>query len=166
MRRAYNLRVPSDAHRSGELSFNPDRTSLHRRRRPRPGDVPARRRHALRALRQPEHGRARAPVAALLLRAGYVARHTEADAQLRPAARRHQPADGQRGRQRRLARSDTGEILVGGVGGIDLAATSKNQLNWAPRLGATYQFDEKTVLRAGTAEATTSACSARSSATA
>ena len=26
VRRAYNLRVPSDAHRSGELDFNADRT--------------------------------------------------------------------------------------------------------------------------------------------
>ena len=29
VRRAYNLRVPSDAHRSGELTFNADRTSLN-----------------------------------------------------------------------------------------------------------------------------------------
>ena len=28
MRRALNLRVPSDAHRSGELTFRHDRTSL------------------------------------------------------------------------------------------------------------------------------------------
>ena len=43
----------------------------------------------------------------------------------------------------------TGEILVGGVGGIGLNGNVKNRLNWAPRLGATYQLDEKTVLRAG-----------------
>ena len=29
MRRAYNLRVPSDNHRSGELTFDPNRTSLN-----------------------------------------------------------------------------------------------------------------------------------------
>ena len=44
---------------------------------------------------------------------------------------------------------DTGEILVGGVGDIDLAGNVENSLNWAPRLGATYQLDEKTVIRGG-----------------
>ena len=44
---------------------------------------------------------------------------------------------------------NTGEILVGGVGGIDLAGNVKNNVNWAPRLGATYQINEKTVIRAG-----------------
>ena len=29
VRRAYNLRVPSDAHRSGELTFSHNRTSLN-----------------------------------------------------------------------------------------------------------------------------------------
>ena len=61
---------------------------------------------------------------------------------------------------------DTGEILIGGVGGIDLAGNVKNHLNWAPRLGATYQLNDKTVIRGGYApEATTSACSARCSVT-
>src|SRR5262249_15729875 len=43
----------------------------------------------------------------------------------------------------------TGQILVGGVGGIDLAGNIKNKANWAPRVGGTYQINEKTVLRAG-----------------
>ena len=34
----------------------------------------------------------------------------------------------------------TGEILVAGVGGIGLDGDVKNTLNWAPRLGATYQL--------------------------
>ena len=44
---------------------------------------------------------------------------------------------------------NTGEILIGGVGDVDLAGNVKNHLNWAPRVGATYQIDEKTVIRGG-----------------
>ena len=36
-----------------------------------------------------------------------------------------------------------------GVGGIGLNGDVENTLNWAPRLGVTYQIDERTVLRAG-----------------
>jgi hypothetical protein len=43
----------------------------------------------------------------------------------------------------------TGEIRVAGVGDIGLNGDIKNKLNWAPRVGATYQLDTKTVLRAG-----------------
>ena len=43
----------------------------------------------------------------------------------------------------------TGEIRVVGVGGIGLNGDVENKLNWAPRVGATYQIDSKTVLRAG-----------------
>jgi outer membrane receptor protein involved in Fe transport len=43
----------------------------------------------------------------------------------------------------------SGEIRVGGVGDIDLAGNVKNKVNWAPRLGATYQLNAKTVVRAG-----------------
>ena len=43
----------------------------------------------------------------------------------------------------------TGEILIGGVGDVDLAGNVKNRWNWAPRVGATYQIDEKTVIRGG-----------------
>ena len=102
VRRAWNLRVPSDVHRSGELSFSNDRNARPVGRRPRPRHVPARRRHALRPLRQPVHRRGRAAMAALLLRAGHLAGQFEADAELRTAARRHQPADRQRRRQGRV----------------------------------------------------------------
>jgi hypothetical protein len=44
---------------------------------------------------------------------------------------------------------DTGEVLVAGVGDIPLDAGVKNKLNWAPRLGITYQLTEKSVIRAG-----------------
>ena len=37
----------------------------------------------------------------------------------------------------------------GGVGDIDLRGNVENRLNWAPRLGATYQLNDKTVIRGG-----------------
>src|SRR5262249_57602380 len=43
----------------------------------------------------------------------------------------------------------TGEIRVGGVGDVDLAGNVSNKINWAPRLGVTYQLNPKTVIRAG-----------------
>ena len=43
----------------------------------------------------------------------------------------------------------TGEIKVVGVGGTPMNGGVENTLNWAPRLGATYQIDDRTVLRAG-----------------
>src|SRR4029079_10035179 len=43
----------------------------------------------------------------------------------------------------------TGEMLVVGVGGVPMNGGVKNHFNWAPRVGTTYQLDEKTVLRAG-----------------
>ena len=44
---------------------------------------------------------------------------------------------------------NSGEIAVVGVGDIPLNGGVENKLNWAPRLGATYQLTEKTVLRGG-----------------
>jgi Carboxypeptidase regulatory-like domain/TonB dependent receptor len=43
----------------------------------------------------------------------------------------------------------TGMIQVGGVGDVNLAGNIKNKINWAPRLGAAYQLNDKTVVRAG-----------------
>jgi hypothetical protein len=43
----------------------------------------------------------------------------------------------------------TGLVNVAGVGDIGLNGNVENTYNWAPRLGATYQVTEKTVLRAG-----------------
>ena len=43
----------------------------------------------------------------------------------------------------------TGEIRVAGIGDIGLNGDIENKLNWAPRVGVTYQLDSKTVLRAG-----------------
>ena len=74
VRRAYNLRVPSDRHRSGELTFNSDRTSLNGQGGMglatfMLGDVTTFSRYV-----SPNTERARAAVAPLLLRAGHVAR--------------------------------------------------------------------------------------------
>ncbi len=44
---------------------------------------------------------------------------------------------------------DTGLIRVAGVGGVGMNGDIENTLNWAPRVGATYQIDEKTVIRGG-----------------
>ena len=44
---------------------------------------------------------------------------------------------------------NTGKILVGGVGDVNLAGNVENRLNWAPRVGVAYQLDEKTVIRGG-----------------
>src|SRR5204863_1612039 len=43
----------------------------------------------------------------------------------------------------------TGLINVAGEGNIGLNGNVENTFNWAPRLGASYQLGEKTVLRAG-----------------
>ena len=77
------------------------------RRRAWPRDVPHRRRDELPPVRQPEYGRARAAVAPLLLRAGHLAGERQADAELRAAARRHQPADDQRAGQCRASSIST-----------------------------------------------------------
>jgi Carboxypeptidase regulatory-like domain/TonB dependent receptor len=44
---------------------------------------------------------------------------------------------------------DTGQISVAGVGNTNLAGNVKNKVNFAPRLGISYQINDKTVLRAG-----------------
>jgi carboxypeptidase family protein/TonB-dependent receptor-like protein len=41
------------------------------------------------------------------------------------------------------------QISVAGVGNVPLNGGIQNHANWAPRVGATYQLNEKTVLRAG-----------------
>jgi hypothetical protein len=43
----------------------------------------------------------------------------------------------------------TGQVIVAGVGGNSLNGGVENTLNWAPRLGIAYQLTEKTVVRAG-----------------
>ena len=79
IRRAYNLRVPATPTAPASCTSRPTA-----RRGPDGGGIghrhlPARRRDAVPPLRQHEHGRPRAAVARVLLRAGHLARHAEAD---------------------------------------------------------------------------------------
>jgi outer membrane receptor protein involved in Fe transport len=149
VRRAYNLRVPSDRHRSGELNFENDRT-----RGPAGGGL---------------------ALASFML--GDVTRFTRyvsptTDARERQWRHFYYAQDVWRPTTKLTLnyglRLDiinpqtlneagnggfldlrTGLINVAGVGDVDLAGNVENTLNWAPRLGVTYQVTEKTVLRAG-----------------
>ncbi len=149
VRRAYNLRVPSDAHRSGELTFASDRTSL--------GGVGG-------------LGLATFLIGDVTRLRRYVSANT--DARERQWRHFYYAQDTWRVNSRTTLnyglRLDvinpqtineagnagfldlgTGEIKVVGIGDIPLNGGVDNKLNWAPRLGATYQVTEKTVLRGG-----------------
>ncbi len=149
IRRANNLRVPSDAHRSGELSFSENRT-----RGPQGGGL----------------GLATFLLGDVTQLRRYVSPNTDAREQQWRTA--YYAQDTWRAQSRLTLnyglRLDiinpqtvneagnggfldlgTGEIRVAGVGGIGLNGDVKNRLNWAPRVGATYQLTEKTVLRGG-----------------
>jgi hypothetical protein len=149
VRRAYNLRVPSDRHRSGELNFENNRT-----RGPNGGGL---------------------ALASFML--GDVTRFTRyvsptTDARERQWRHFYYAQDVWRPNPKLTLnyglRLDvinpqtineagnagfldlsTGLINVVGVGDIGLNGNVENTLNWAPRLGITYQLHEKTVLRAG-----------------
>jgi hypothetical protein len=149
VRRAYNLRVPSDSHRSGQLSFNTDRT-----RGPSGGGL----------------GLATFLLGDTTFFSRYVSSSTDARERQwrhfyyaqdtwRPTTKLtlnyglrldvinpqtvNEPGNGG------WLDLATGLINVGGVGDVDLSGNTENRLNWAPRLGATYQIDEKTVIRGG-----------------
>ena len=149
LRRAYNLRVPSDRHRSGELSFNSSRTSG-----PGGGGL----------------GLATFMLGDVTRFTRYVSSST--DARERQWRQFYYAQDTWRATERLTLnyglRLDvinpqtinaagnagflslqTGEISVVGIGGTALNGNVENSLNWAPRIGATYQLDEKTVVRGG-----------------
>ncbi|HEV2826585.1 MAG TPA: TonB-dependent receptor, partial [Pyrinomonadaceae bacterium] len=148
-RRAKNLRVPSDAHRAGELSFNPARTSgasggglgiatllL--------GDVTKLRRYVSTAIDAGEkqwrhfyYGQDTWHVTPKLT-LNYGLRLDVINPQTVSGAAKGGYLD-----------LDTGQILVAGVGDIPLNGGVKNSYNLAPRIAAAYQFTDKTVLRAG-----------------
>ncbi len=149
VRRAYNLRVPSDSHRAGELTFASDRTSLN--------------------------GSGGEGLATFLL--GDVTtfnRYVSPNTNARERQWRHfyyaqdtwratpkltlnyglrldiiNPQTVNEAGNGGWLDLQTGEILIGGVGDVDLAGNVKNHLNWAPRVGATYQLNETTVIRGG-----------------
>ena len=149
IRRANNLRVPSDAHRSGELSFSQNRTigpsggglglatfllgDVTRLRRYVSPNTDAREQQWRTAYYAQDTWR---PLEKLTLNYG-----------LRLDIINPQTVN-EAGNGGFLDLS-TGEIRVAGVGGIGLNGDIKNRLNWAPRVGVTYQLDRKTVLRGG-----------------
>jgi hypothetical protein len=149
VRRAYNLRVPSDIHRSGELSFATERT-----RGPQGGGL---------------------GLATFLL--GDVTsfgRFASPNTNARERQWRHfyYGQDTWRATQKLTVNYglrldiinpqtinepgnagfldlNTGEIKVVGIGDIGLDGDVENSLNWAPRLAISYQLTDKTVVRAG-----------------
>jgi hypothetical protein len=149
VRRAYNLRVPSDSHRSGQLYFDEQGTSG-----PSGGGL----------------GLATFLLGNTTRMVRYVSPNT--DARERQWRHFYYIQDTWRATSKLTLNYglrldvmnpqtvneagnggwldiNTGEIRVGGVGDIDLAGNVENALNWAPRLGAAYQLNEKTVIRAG-----------------
>ncbi len=158
IRRAWNLRVPSDQHRSGELTFSATRTIgpaggglalatflL--------GDVTAFRRYVSpftdAAERQWRHfyyvqdtWHATSKLTLNYgLRLDFINPQTVSDAG-KGGFLLASVSDG-------AFAVPSPEIAVAGVGGIPLNGGVKNHANWAPRVGGTYQLNEKTVLRAG-----------------
>jgi outer membrane receptor protein involved in Fe transport len=149
VRRAYNLRVPSDAHRSGELTFSTNRTSLAGSgglglATFLIGDVTNFRRYVSSNTNARERQ----------WRHFYYAQDT-----WRPSARLTlnyglrldiiNPQTINEAGNAGFLDLTTGDMLVVGVGGIPMNGGVKNHLNWAPRVGTTYQIDQQTVLRAG-----------------
>jgi hypothetical protein len=149
IRRAYNLRVPSDSHRSGQLYFNGQGTAG-----PSGGGM----------------GLATFLLGDVQRFIRYVSPST--DARERQWRQFYYLQDTWRATPKFTlnygVRADiihpqtvnesgnggwldinTGEIRVGGVGDINLAGNVKNKVNFAPRLGATYELNSKTVIRAG-----------------
>ncbi len=149
VRRAYNLRVPSDRHRSGEFTFRPDVT-----RGPTGGGI---------------------GLATFLL--GDVSRFTRyvspnTNARERQWRHFYYIQDTWKATQKLTVNYgirldvinpqtineagnagfldlNTGEIATVGFGDTNLSGNVENSLNWAPRLGIAYQFTDRTVIRAG-----------------
>jgi hypothetical protein len=149
VRRAWNLRVPSDAHRSGELTFHQNRTSLNGTgglglATFLIGDVTKLRRYVSQQTDAAERQWRHFYYAQDTWRAtdkftlNYGLRLDVINPQTINAAGNAGYLD-----------LTTGEIRVAGVGGTSLNGDIKNKLNWAPRIGATYQIDQKTVIRGG-----------------
>jgi outer membrane receptor protein involved in Fe transport len=150
IRRAYNFRLASDQHRSGELSFNAGRTAhgalgggsglasfllgdVNQLRRFVGTTTDARERQWRQFYYAQDTWRA-SPKLTLNygLRLSIVHPETVNEA-----------GNGS------FTNQDTGMMEVMGIGDVPLNGGVENALHWEPRLGLTYQLDEKTVIRAG-----------------
>jgi outer membrane receptor protein involved in Fe transport len=154
IRRAFNLRVPSDNHRSGELSFSENRTGQVVNGQLQSqglgiatfliGDVTFFKRFVSSSTTAAERQ----------WRHFYYAQDTWRISQrltlsygLRLDVINPQSVNG--AGNGGFVDTTTGQVLTAGVGSTDLSGNVKNSLHWAPRLGLTYQLGEKTVIRAG-----------------
>jgi outer membrane receptor protein involved in Fe transport len=149
VRRAYNLRVPSDRHRSGELNFTDDRT-----RGPSGGGL------ALASFMLGDvssFGRYVSPTVDARERQWRHFYYAQDTWRVNPKLTLNfglrldviNPQTVNEAGNGGFLDLDTGMIKVAGVGDIGLNGDVENTLNWAPRLGVTYQLDERTVLRGG-----------------
>jgi len=149
VRRAYNLRVPSDQHRAGELSFNEGNT-----RGPNGGglglatfllgDVTNFNRFVSSSTDARERQWRHFYYAQDTWRAS---RKLTLNYGLRLDVINPQTVNG--AGNGGFLDITTGEIKVAGVGGIPLNGGVENSLNFAPRLGIAYQVNDKLVIRAG-----------------
>ena len=149
VRRAYNLRVPSDNHRSGEIDFNAESTQgpsggglglatflL--------GDVTNYRRYVSTSTNAKEE-----QWRWFRLRAGHLARDDKLTINYGLRLEDIMPQTINEAGNAGFLDIDTGEMMVVGVGGIPMNGGVENTINLAPRLGITYQINEKTVVRMG-----------------
>lgn len=149
VRRAFNLRVPSDAHRAGELTFSENRTSglsggglglatlllgdVTNFSRYYSQQTDAKERQWRHFYYAQDTWRATPKLTlAYGLRADVINPQTV-------------NSDGNGG----FLDLNTGEIHVAGLGNTNLAGNVKNKVNFAPRLGAAYQVTPKLVVRLG-----------------
>jgi hypothetical protein len=149
IRRAYNLRVPSDSHRSGQLYFQADGT-----RGPSGGGMGLATFLLGNVQQLNRYVSTSTDARETQWREFFYAQDTwRANAKLTlnyglRADIINPQAVNQAGNGGWLD-INTGELRVGGVGDINLQGNVKNKINWAPRLGITYQINPKTVIRAG-----------------
>jgi Carboxypeptidase regulatory-like domain len=149
VRRAYNLRVPSDQHRSGELSFNEGNTRgasggglglatfllgdvTHFQRFVSPNTDARERQWRHFYYAQDTWHASRKLTVNYGLRLDVINPQTV-----------NKPGNGG------FLDINTGEIKVAGVGDIPLNGGVENSLNFAPRLGIAYQINDRLVVRAG-----------------